>query len=84
MEAWLNQSVLFGEDGLSVDERELSALRHLGLTEYESRIYLILVKSGPIKAGEISFFGQVPRTKTYGAIRELERKGLLRVIPGKP
>jgi sugar-specific transcriptional regulator TrmB len=69
---------------LSVDERELSALRHLGLTEYESRIYLVLVKMGPIKAGEISFHGQVPRTKTYGAIRELERKGLLRVIPGKP
>jgi sugar-specific transcriptional regulator TrmB len=69
---------------LSVDERELSALRHLGLTEYESRIYLVLVRSGPIKAGEISFFGQVPRTKTYGALRELERKGLLRVIPGKP
>ena len=73
-----------GEDGLSVDERELSALRHLGLTEYESRIYLVLVKMGPIKAGEASFHGQVPRTKAYGAIRELERKGLLRVIPGKP
>ena len=69
---------------MSVDERELSALRHLGLTEYESRIYLVLVRTGPIKAGEISFFGQVPRTKTYGAIRELEHKGLLRVIPGKP
>jgi sugar-specific transcriptional regulator TrmB len=76
--------VYSGEDGLSVDERELSALRHLGLTEYESRIYLVLVKMGPIKAGEVSFHGQVPRTKAYGAIRELERKGLLRVIPGKP
>lgn len=69
---------------LAVEERELGALRHLGLNEYESRIYLVLVRMGPIKAGEISFFGQVPRTKTYGAIRELERKGLLRVIPGKP
>lgn len=69
---------------MAIEERELSALRHLGLTEYESRIYLVLVRMGPIKAGEISFFGQVPRTKTYGAIRELERKGLLRLIPGKP
>jgi sugar-specific transcriptional regulator TrmB len=69
---------------LAIEERELSALRHLGLNEYESRIYLVLVRRGPIKAGEISFFGQVPRTKTYGAIRELERKGLLRVLPGKP
>lgn len=70
--------------GLVVEEGELSALRHLGLNEYESRIYLVLVRMGPIKAGEISFFGQVPRTKTYGAIRELERKGLVHIIPGKP
>jgi len=39
---------------------------------------------GTIKASEVSFFGQVPRTKTYGAIKELERKGLLRIVPGKP
>jgi sugar-specific transcriptional regulator TrmB len=69
---------------LSVDEKEVAALQRLGLTEYESKIYLVLVKRGPIKASEISFFGQVPRTKTYGAINELERKGLLRIIPGKP
>jgi len=69
---------------LSVDEKEVAALQRLGLTDYESRIYLVLVKKGPIKASEISFFGQVPRTKTYGAINELERKGLLRIMPGKP
>jgi sugar-specific transcriptional regulator TrmB len=69
---------------MSVEEREITALRRLGLTEYESRIYLVLVKMGPIKASELSFFGQIPRTKTYGAIKELERKGLLRIIPGKP
>jgi sugar-specific transcriptional regulator TrmB len=56
----------------------------LGLTEYEARIYLVLVKKGPIKASELSFFGQIPRTKTYGAINELQRKGLLSIIPGKP
>jgi sugar-specific transcriptional regulator TrmB len=39
---------------------------------------------GPISAGELSFRSQIPRTKTYGAINELERKGLVRVIPGKP
>lgn len=39
---------------------------------------------GPVKASEVSFFGGVPRTKTYGAIKELERKGLLRIVPGKP
>ena len=72
------------KNGLAVEEREVTALQRLGLTEYESRIYLVLVKMGPIKASEVSFFGQVPRTKTYGSIKELERKGLLRIIPGKP
>jgi len=69
---------------MAVEEKEVGALQRLGLTEYESRIYLVLVKMGPIKASEISFFGQVPRTKTYGSIKELERKGLLRILPGKP
>ena len=69
---------------MSVEEVQLNALRRLGLPEYESRIYLVLVTTGPIKAGELSFFGQIPRPKIYGAINELERKGLVRVIPGKP
>jgi len=69
---------------MAVEQREVAALRRLGLTEYESRIYLTLIKMGPKKASEVSFFAQVPRTKAYGAIRELERKGLLRIIGGKP
>jgi sugar-specific transcriptional regulator TrmB len=67
-----------------VEEKDVAALQRLGLTEYESRIYLALARMGPIKASQVSFFGEVPRTKTYGAIRELERKGLLNIIPGKP
>lgn len=66
---------------LSLEESQLNALPHLGLTEYESRLYLVLVKVGPIKASELSFGAQIPRTKAYGAINELERKGLLQIIP---
>lgn len=69
---------------LSVEESQRNALLQLGLTEYESRLYLVLVKMGPIKASELSFRAQIPRTKTYGAVNDLERKGLLRIIPGKP
>ena len=69
---------------LSVEEREVAALRWLGLTEYECRLYLALVKMGAVKASEVSFFGQVPRTKAYGAIADLKQKGLVKVIPGKP
>lgn len=67
-----------------MEEKNVTALQRLGLTEYEARIYLALSIKGPIKASEVSFFGNVPRTKTYGAIRELEKKGLLSIIPGKP
>jgi sugar-specific transcriptional regulator TrmB len=69
---------------LSVEEPELGALHRLGLTDYEARIYLVLVRKGPVKASELSFFGQIPRAKTYGVINELERKGLVQIIPGKP
>jgi sugar-specific transcriptional regulator TrmB len=69
---------------MAIEERDIAALRRLGLTEYESRIYLALIKMGPLKASEVSFFGQVPRTKSYGAMKELEQKGLVRVTPGKP
>lgn len=69
---------------MSVDEKDVAALQRLGLTEYESRIYLAVVRLGSIKASEVSFHGGIPRTKTYGVVRELERKGLLNVTPGKP
>ena len=69
---------------MSVEDREITALQRLGLTEYESRLYLSLIKQGPTKASQLSFRGQVPRTKSYGAIKELARKGLVRIIPGKP
>jgi len=69
---------------LGLEEKEVAALQRLGLTEYEARIYISLAKMGPTKASEVSFFGNVPRTKTYGAIRELEKKNLLKIIPGKP
>ncbi len=69
---------------MAIEDREITALRRLGLTDYEARAYLVLVKTGPKRASEISFKGQVPRTKTYGAIKELERKGLVHTIPDKP
>ena len=69
---------------MAIEDKEIAALQRLGLTEYESRIYLSLIKQGPTKASQLSFFGQVPRTKAYGAIKELRRKGLLRTIPDKP
>jgi len=69
---------------MSVDEASITTLMKLGLTQYEAKIYLTLVKMGGRTASEISFSGKVPRTKTYGAINSLKEKGLIKVLPGKP
>jgi sugar-specific transcriptional regulator TrmB len=80
----VNQTRSLGVKVLAADEFSVQSLMKLGLTEYEARIYVVLSKMGPRNASEISFLGKVPRPKTYGAIRGLESKGLLRIVPGKP
>jgi sugar-specific transcriptional regulator TrmB len=32
---------------LAVEDKEVAALRRLGMTEYEARIYLALIRMGP-------------------------------------
>jgi DNA-binding MarR family transcriptional regulator/predicted transcriptional regulator len=68
----------------AIDEKEIGALQRLGLTEYEARLYLALLLSGPLSPSQLSFFGQVPRTKADVAIKELQRHGLLKVLSRKP
>lgn len=60
------------------------ALMRFGLTEYEARIYATLAKTGSKTAGELSFLSGVPRTKLYGSVRGLERKGLVKLLHQKP
>ena len=69
---------------MGIEQSNVNALTRLGLTDYEARIYIALVKSGSSRAGELSFISNVPRTKTYGALKELMRKGLVLAIPEKP
>jgi sugar-specific transcriptional regulator TrmB len=63
---------------------EVGALQLLRLTFYEAKTYLALVKNGPLKGSEIGFLSDVPRPKVYGALRLLERKGLVRITPSNP
>jgi sugar-specific transcriptional regulator TrmB len=67
-----------------VGEEEITALHLLGLTNNESKVYLTLIRSPGLTAGELSFTAQIPRVKAYGIIRELIRKGLIRVLHGSP
>jgi sugar-specific transcriptional regulator TrmB len=67
-----------------IDDEEIGALQLLHLTLYEAKLYLALIKNGPLKASEAGFLGHVPRPKVYGALRYLQRKGLVHIAPSNP
>ena len=69
---------------MSGDEELIPYLNRLGLSLYEAKTYLALISSGAKTASEISFISGVPRPKVYNTVRNLERKGLVKTIPGKP
>lgn len=59
-------------------------VEYVGLSEYESKIYLGLVKLGTSGARKLSLNCDVPRTKVYGTLKKLIDYGLVIEIPGSP
>ena len=57
---------------------------HVGLSEYEARVYLSLVTSGASEARKLSMVCGVPRTKIYGTLKKLIERGLVVEMPGEP
>jgi len=57
----------------------IGALKELGLTEYEAKLYLSLLANGPSRVKDLAFSAAVPRTKSYSAIRSLAAKNLVRL-----
>lgn len=62
----------------------VESLENLGLGEYESKVYLALVRFGPMSAKRISETSGVPKNRVYGTVSSLERKGFVGIIFGKP
>lgn len=60
------------------------SLKDFGLSDYEARAYVTLLKNGPLIASEVGYHANIPRTKTYPTIRALARKGLASMLPGSP
>lgn len=52
----------------------------IGLTDYETKIYLTLVEYGRLNAKEISEFSKVPKTAVYPNLKSLIKKGLIQKI----
>jgi len=67
-----------------VSEDAKKILHEVGLTEYETRAYLILLERGVMTASEVSEYGGVPYSKVYETLNSLERKGWIEVERGRP
>jgi len=69
---------------MPVSEEAKKVLREVGLTDYETRAYLILLERGVMAASEVSEHGGVPYSKVYETLNSLERKGWIEAERGRP
>lgn len=56
----------------------------LGLTDYEARAYLGLLREGPLTGYATAKAAGIPTSKSYEAVEGLARKGGAVVLPGEP
>ena len=67
-------------EGVDAGGIDASALKQVGLTEGEARVYLALVRLGSATTGPVSDESGVSRSKIYGVLERLMRKGLASFI----
>ena len=65
-------------------EAAVEQLEAFGLTEYTARTFVALLALGTATAKEISEASDVPRTRVYDVVDELERLGLVSVRNDEP
>ena len=64
--------------------RVIECLKSLGLTKYETRVYIALLKIVGATASEIHEISGVPRASVYSVIDQLQDKGLVSVSQSIP
>jgi sugar-specific transcriptional regulator TrmB len=67
-----------------MEEGSRRVLKELGLTGYESSVYLSLVRGGVLTASEVSERAGIPFSKVYEVLNSLEQKGWIDVERGRP
>ena len=65
-------------------ERVVEKLQQVGLTEYEAKVYVVLLNTQLSTATRASEKSGVPRTRIYQVLESLQRKGWVRVYSGVP
>jgi len=68
----------------SITEEAKSILKEVGLTGYESRIYLSLLEIGVAMASRVSEHANVPYSKIYEVLNSLEKKGWIETESSRP
>lgn len=66
------------------DEKILSSLQKLGLSNYSARTYIVITNLGPVDATSIALEANIPRTKIYEVLKKLEEDGWIIVEQGRP
>jgi sugar-specific transcriptional regulator TrmB len=61
----------------------ISKLRQIGLSEYEARAYVALLKENPASPYEIAKNSGIPTSKIYEVIRRLEQRQMVQSIQGE-
>ena len=68
---------------MHTDDRRAADLEELGLTNYEARVYLALIRRDVFTAAEVAREAQVPRQRVYDVLEGLTRRQLALLRPGK-
>lgn len=66
------------------DPTTISTLQKLGLTYYEAKAYLALMRTGVTKPSVIVEESGIPRTKIYGTLKKLEEDNWITIEKGRP
>ncbi|MFH1229662.1 MAG: helix-turn-helix domain-containing protein [Candidatus Aenigmatarchaeota archaeon] len=67
-----------------MEEEAESLLRQLGLSEYETKACMVLVRFGNSDANKISSVGSIPLPRVYDTMENLSKKGLVSISRTRP
>lgn len=69
---------------IEINEKLRKALHNLGLTDYEIKVYVVLIEKGGMTANQVSEAADVPYSKIYEVLDSLEKKGWIGTEGGRP
>ncbi|WP_407282598.1 helix-turn-helix domain-containing protein [Methanolobus sp. WCC1] len=62
----------------------MTSLQNLGFTSYEAKVYAALVKNESATVSELHLDSGVPNSAIYGALKKLEKRGIIEFQNTKP